>query len=225
LNLRLTIRSNKDGIRLAIRNLWLYCHNGGSWIVLAAPAFNPDGYLGWLPSSLRDWSGDFDADGMSFSSHPASSIHKYTEMMKFQPFIAIQSVLEGSDVAIATSLIMFTQFLGTAVFLALANTIFNNSIGSELHKHAPTVNAEQVIQAGATEFRELVSDQQLPGILQAYANSVDRVFYLVAGAGALSVLTVWGMGWVDIRQKKETTPEAEAVSATASPLPRPHAGH
>jgi hypothetical protein len=47
-----------------------------------------------------------------------------------------------------------------------------------------------------------VSDQNLPGVLKAYANSVDHVFYLVAAMGVVAFTFSFGMGWKDIRKKK-----------------------
>jgi hypothetical protein len=71
------------------------------------------------------------------------------------------------------------------------------------------VNADAVIGAGATAFRNFVSPADLPGVLMAYAKAVTSTFYLASASAALAFLTAWGMGWVDIRKKK--TPVAVDV--------------
>ena len=100
-------------------------------------------------------------------------------------------MLKPTEISIAMSLLMFTQFIGTAVFLVIANTIFTQSLKSELASEAPNVNAEAIIDAGATAFRQFVSPADLPGVLLAYSNSIDRVFYLVAASGVLGFATSW----------------------------------
>jgi hypothetical protein len=101
---------------------------------------------------------------------------------------------------------MCSQFIGAAVFLAVSNSIFNQRLGEELATHAPNVNPAVVLSAGATNFRHLLGGEDLPGVIQAYANSLGYVYYLACAVCACSILTVWGMGWVDIREKKKIPP-------------------
>lgn len=94
--------------------------------------------------------------------------------------------------------IIWCQYIGPTLFLALYNTIYDTSLESQLHTYAPNVNATAVITAGATRFRGMVSAQNLPEVLVAYSNSVDRTFYLQAGAAVVAWAFAWGMGWKDI---------------------------
>jgi hypothetical protein len=100
---------------------------------------------------------------------------------------------------------MFSQSFGAAVFLSLAETVFSNSFGGLISKYAPSVNSQSVIDAGATGFRKIVSGTDLAGVLTAYAKSIDRVFYLAAGVGVACFVFTWGMGWKDLRKKKEVS--------------------
>ena len=106
---------------------------------------------------------------------------------------------------IAMALTIFSQSFGAAVFLSFAETIFSNSFGNLIPKYAPSVNAQSIIDAGATKFRKIVSGTNLAGVLIAYARSVDRVFYLAAGMGVGCFIFAWGMGWKDLRKKKEVS--------------------
>ncbi|KAK9310997.1 MFS multidrug transporter [Lipomyces starkeyi] len=121
------------------------------------------------------------------------------------PILAVQRTVTPPQISIATSLVMFCGTLGGAVFLTLASTIFGNSLKSELPNYAPSVNATAVIAAGATGFRDVVTESQLPGVLKAYGISVDRVFYLTAGAGVACFCFAWGTGWKDLREKNNST--------------------
>lgn len=108
------------------------------------------------------------------------------------------------------ALIMFSQSFAGALFLSFASVIFSNSLKTEIPKYAPSVNPEVVIDAGATGFRKAVTSSELPGVLTAYAKSIDRNFYLTAGMAVGCFICAWGMGWKDLRQKKEKKEESKA---------------
>lgn len=101
------------------------------------------------------------------------------------------------------SFIVFAQSLGPAVVLTLCNLIFVESLKSQIPLQAPNANAAAIIKAGATGFRAIVDPGDLSQVLVAYANSIDRVFYLVAAMAATCGVVLWGMGWQDIRKKDD----------------------
>lgn len=103
------------------------------------------------------------------------------------------------------SILMFIQTLSGAVFLTFADVIFSTGLKSLVPKYAPNVNPQTVIAAGATGIRDVVPGQDLPGVLKAYAKSVDHVFYMATALGVWGVIFSFGMGWKDIRKKKPAT--------------------
>ncbi|EFE44107.1 hypothetical protein TRV_01125 [Trichophyton verrucosum HKI 0517] len=115
--------------------------------------------------------------------------------------ITIQAAVSGEQLATGMALVIFAQSLGPAIMLVLCNVIFLSSLGSQLHEHAPNANSAAIIKAGATGFRSIVQLEDLPGVLIAYANIIDRIFYLVAAVGAACALVLWGMGWHDLRKR------------------------
>ncbi|KAF4833737.1 Efflux pump mlcE [Colletotrichum tropicale] len=117
------------------------------------------------------------------------------------PLIAIQNDTKPEHLAEATSLLVWAQYVGPTIFIVAYNTLFTSSLRSQIPKHAPNADVEDVVAAGATEFRKLVSTEDLPSVLVAYANAIDHVFFLVAAVGVLAFLAAFGMGWRDIRQK------------------------
>lgn len=124
-----------------------------------------------------------------------------------QGMIALQTVLPDSQVAVGMAVMMFLQGLMGSIIISIANTIFDNSLLSEIRSRAPSANAEAVLAAGATAFRKVVSVEQLPSVLEAYAISFDRVFYFVTGLTAMTFVTAWGLGWRDVRKKKKPAKE------------------
>jgi hypothetical protein len=72
------------------------------------------------------------------------------------PITAIQLAVPPSQIPIGTALVVFCQFFGGGIFIALSQTIFTNSLGPALDKYAPGVDAGFVINIGATSLREAV---------------------------------------------------------------------
>lgn len=126
-------------------------------------------------------------------------------MFPGQPLLAVQNTVPPQQLPIAMALVTFSQSFGAALFLSLAETIFSNSFGNLISDYAPLVDGQSVIDAGATGFRKVVSGTDLAGVLTAYAKSIDRVFYLAAGAGVGCFVFAWGMGWKGLKKKKESS--------------------
>lgn len=93
--------------------------------------------------------------------------------------------------------------MGPTILLPIYNTIFSVSLETQLRAQVPQVDVHSVVESGVTTFRDLVSPEDLPAVLEAYADSVSAVFYLVAAMGALAFCVAWGMSWQDIRKKGE----------------------
>jgi hypothetical protein len=116
--------------------------------------------------------------------------------------MAVQASVEPSDVATANSIVIFVQSLGTAIMLAASDAIFEGGLHSELPKQAPLSDAAAIIAAGATHFRDIVTETDLSGVLTGYALAIDRVFYLAAGVSGLGVFTSLCLGWVNLRKRQ-----------------------
>ncbi|KAM3067953.1 hypothetical protein ACMFMF_009321 [Clarireedia jacksonii] len=94
---------------------------------------------------------------------------------------------------------------------------FRSEPGNTAGIQAPTVNARDITNIGATAFRAFVQPSDLPIVLVAYANSIYRAFSLVAAMADSYSLFVWRMDWNDTRKKAspknmETGTEAAEVT-------------
>lgn len=95
---------------------------------------------------------------------------------------------------------MFGHTMGGAIFISLAQTIFMDGLRKLIPIYAPGVDPEIIIKAG-TDLRD--SDTglvpEMAGVLVAITKSINRVFYMTAGAGAAAFCFAWGIGWKDVR--------------------------
>lgn len=118
-----------------------------------------------------------------------------------QPILAVQQGLEPTKIPIGVAMVLFGQFFGGGLFLALAETDLSSSLQSALPEYAPGVNSTLIFDAGATGVRSVVSAEQLPGVVLAYNEAVVNTFVSILfplAERSLEILTIHSI-WVLLR--------------------------
>jgi hypothetical protein len=108
-----------------------------------------------------------------------------------QPILAVQQGLEPTKIPIGVAMVLFGQFFGGGVFLALADTDLSSSLLSALPEYAPGANITAIIDAGASGVRDVVTSEQLPGVILAYNKAIDNTFVSLAGSHNRIYLTAY----------------------------------
>jgi hypothetical protein len=116
-----------------------------------------------------------------------------------QGFTAVQIVLPLDEVAIGTAAVVAFQSLGGAIFVSVGNTILQNTL---LDANIPGVDIQAVIDAGAADFRNRVTAEQLPGLLTVYNDALDKVFIAAIPMAGLAVLACAFMEWRNVKDGK-----------------------
>ncbi|OAA50707.1 Major facilitator superfamily domain, general substrate transporter [Cordyceps fumosorosea ARSEF 2679] len=128
------------------------------------------------------------------------------------PFIAIQNSVSRRLISVSISILTFTQTLGGAVFLSIAQTVFTTSLRTTIPRYAPDIPAQEIIQAGATGVWKTVQDPtDLQNVLIAYNESIRRNYYIAIGCSGICFFLAFGLGWKDIRAKKKPEAGTEEV--------------
>lgn len=125
-----------------------------------------------------------------------------------QFIVAVQNNLPPANLSIGMAVLVFSQTLGGSLFLAFSQTAFTNGLGQALQTFAPDVDVHTLLVAGASAFREVVPEGSLAGVLLAYNQALNHVFYVSAGAASVSFAFCWGMGFKNVRKAKKVTSEA-----------------
>ena len=111
-----------------------------------------------------------------------------------QPMNVVQTVLDRSDIATGSAIIMFLRFLGSAIFLPVAENVFLSRLISAL-TNLEDISPHAVLNGGATELRHLASGDDLKTLLSDYNVAIVDVFYMVVATSGLtmigSLLTEW----------------------------------
>jgi MFS family permease len=119
-----------------------------------------------------------------------------------QPVIAAQAVLKLDDVSIGTSIILFVQLFGGAVFVSVANNLFNTHLISSLLEKVPGLDPAVVVAAGATKLQSVVSATDYPLVLLAYNDALVKVFQLGLILTCLTAIGASLIEWKSVKGKQ-----------------------
>lgn len=125
-----------------------------------------------------------------------------------QALITVQTVLPLKDVPTGTALVMFMQTFGGALFVSVAQNIFNNRLIAELPKEAPGIDPAIILHVGATSLKDQIAPQFLSGVKYAYNTALTETWYI---AVAMTCLTVIGAVFVEWRSVKGIKPGVMAA--------------
>ncbi|KAL2127187.1 hypothetical protein VTI74DRAFT_11196 [Chaetomium olivicolor] len=105
------------------------------------------------------------------------------------PVLAVQLAVPPPDIPIALSFVTFVSSLGTALILACAGLIFNTYFGCALSNRGMGDDIGAIMAAGATRFRDIISEDKISGVVLAYVSGIKQVFFfacLFAGLGSVA---------------------------------------
>ncbi|KAJ5996949.1 hypothetical protein N7499_006736 [Penicillium canescens] len=124
-----------------------------------------------------------------------------------QPSLAAQTVLPMEEVAIGVSLMFFSQSLGGAVFIAVAQSLFQNYLGAEL-PHIQGIDSAKVLAAGATGLVDAVPADKLTEVLIVYNDGLHRSFIVGVAVSCLMIIPALTMEWRTIKEDNVSVPAA-----------------
>ncbi|KAH7382083.1 putative HC-toxin efflux carrier [Cadophora sp. MPI-SDFR-AT-0126] len=119
-----------------------------------------------------------------------------------QPLNAIQTVLDISDVPTGTSIIIFVQTLGGALFVSIGQNVFSNKLVEGLAEHAPEIDPYIILHTGATAIQGTVDKAVLPGVTLAYSNALMQAFLVSAVMAATTIFGSAAIEWKSVKGKK-----------------------
>jgi hypothetical protein len=132
-----------------------------------------------------------------------------------QPALVAQTVLARHDVPTGVSLMFFGQTLGGAVFVSVANNVFDNGLADGLAK-VPGIDPAVVAHVGATDLRTAVPRRYLPAVLVAYNHALRHAFYLCAALAAATVLGSLATQWLSLKAAAHQQQKAAAQAKVAA---------
>jgi MFS family permease len=118
------------------------------------------------------------------------------------PIIAVQAVLDMSEIPIATALVIFMQLFGASIFVSAGDSVLTNRVVNYISQNIPGVDAVAAANAGATNIRNIIPAENLHGILQVYNDAITQVFEIALVMACLTTIGSAAMEWKSVKGKK-----------------------
>ncbi|OGE55021.1 hypothetical protein PENARI_c005G12229 [Penicillium arizonense] len=118
-----------------------------------------------------------------------------------QPLIAVQTILDISDVPIGTSVIIFVQTLGGALFVSIGQSVFTNKLVKGLATYVPNIDPLIILSTGATSIQSNVAKDILPAVTLAYNNALTQSFLVAAAMAATTIVGSLAIEWKSVKGK------------------------
>ncbi|PVH89679.1 MFS general substrate transporter [Cadophora sp. DSE1049] len=117
--------------------------------------------------------------------------------------VVVQTVLPLSDVPVATACVSFFQTLGGALFIAVAQTLFQNGLLSGIEKYSPSLPSQLFLRSGATQIREILKELgqegELENVLRAYVDGLRGTFWITAACAIAAFFCCVGLEWRSVK--------------------------
>ena len=123
--------------------------------------------------------------------------------MAFQiPYSATQVVLSTHDLPSGNAVIVFSQALGGALAVSIAQNILSSSLMQHLNS-VPGINPRAIFVLGAANIRAEVPPQLIKAVIEAYSYALSRVYIIpIAGAGTAFLCSL-AMEWRSVKKNKQ----------------------
>lgn len=119
-----------------------------------------------------------------------------------QPLIAVQTVLEISEVPVATALLVFLQSFGGALFVSVGKSIFTNKLTSGVETLAPGLDPAMVVKIGATSIQSSVPPQFLSAVTLAYNKGLTQAWTVALVMACMTIFGSAAIEWKSVKAKK-----------------------
>ena len=119
------------------------------------------------------------------------------------PIMAVSSILEPGEVSMGAAIISFGGAMGSAIFSAVAATLFQDRLEREVGKYAPGINVTSLEHTGLSDIRKAIGEDKLKAVLMGYDEAVVQTLYIPVALTALTIVGSLLTEWHSIKKKRE----------------------
>ena len=97
---------------------------------------------------------------------------------------------------------MLTSCTGGALFISVGQNIFTNKLLTNLKHIVPGIDPALVLKTGATSLKDVIPSKYYGGVLIAYNDAIQNVFYVAVAMAVLSAFGAVFVEWKSVKGKK-----------------------
>ncbi|KAK4103222.1 hypothetical protein N658DRAFT_484819 [Parathielavia hyrcaniae] len=120
--------------------------------------------------------------------------------------LVVQNSVSHEWIPQGTACVQFFQAMGGAIFIAVAQTAFQNGLIQGVERDAPGIPPQIFINSGASQIPQtlerLGAEQYLTAVLTAYLDGLRNSFFISVACAAAAFVAACGLSWKKIQKQK-----------------------
>lgn len=128
--------------------------------------------------------------------------------------LVVQNSVSHEWIPQATACVQFFQSLGGAIFIAVAQAVFQNGLTEGIERDAPGLPPQVFINSGASQIPQVLeqmhASQYLTAVLTAYLDGLRNSYFITVGCAAAAFVAACGLSWKKIQKRKAPAAGEEA---------------
>jgi hypothetical protein len=120
--------------------------------------------------------------------------------------LVVQNSVSHEWIPQATACVQFFQSLGGAIFIAVAQAVFQNGLAEGVERDAPGIPPQIFINSGASQIpqvlEELHAEEYLTEVLSAYLDGLRNSYFITVACAAAAFVAACGLSWKKIQKRK-----------------------
>lgn len=136
--------------------------------------------------------------------------------------LVVQNTMPLEWIPVATACVQFFQSMGGAIFIAVAQAVFQNGLATAVARDAPGLPAEIFINSGASQVRQILKDMNAENLTQAvlgaYLEGLRNSYYITVACAGGAFVAALGLSWKKIQKRgAAAAPAAEPAVGSDDP--------
>jgi MFS family permease len=119
-----------------------------------------------------------------------------------QPIYIVQTLLPECDVAVGVTFITLVQNLSAAIFVAVAQSVFQNGLVHKIAEIAPEMNTSGLLQSGAGDLLSVIPQQNQLEARKAVSDSMVQTFYIILALSCTTAIGALGVRWQSMKASR-----------------------
>lgn len=133
--------------------------------------------------------------------------------------LVVQTVLPQEWVPVGTACVQFFQAFGGAIFIAVAQTLFQNGLIDQINSANIGIDGHIFINSGASEIKGVLESlgrlDALDTVLEAYMTGLRNTYYISVACAGCAFFCTLGLEWKSVKhgpngEKKKAMPAVAA---------------
>lgn len=130
--------------------------------------------------------------------------------------VVVQTVLPQEWIPVGTACVQFFQSLGGSIFIAVAQTVFQNGLLEGIESANLGIDSRIFINSGVSQARNILQqlhrEDALPLVLDAYMKGLRNTYYISMACAICAFLSALALEKRSVKENRQEKGDVEAIA-------------